>query len=52
MLLSHGLHLIELALDGHPIPSLIAEHIQQPVGELHNVLLNPIQDLSTYMDYY
>ncbi len=53
MLFDHGWHLIELALVGRRVPSpLIAEHIQQQLGVLHNVITNPIQDLSTPMDYY
>jgi hypothetical protein len=53
ILLDHGQHLVELALNGHCVPlHLIAEHIQQLSGELHNVLANPIQDLSTPTDYH
>jgi hypothetical protein len=49
---NHGRHLTKFALNGCHVPlPLIAKCIQQPLGELHNVLTNPIQDLSTSMDY-
>ncbi len=53
ILLDHGQHLLELVLDGCHVPlPLIVKHIQQPLGELHNVLANTIQDLSTPMGYH
>jgi hypothetical protein len=43
---------MEFELDGRRILlPLITKRIQQPLGELHNDLANPIQDLSTSMDY-
>ncbi len=49
---NHGQHLIKFVLDGRRVPvPLIAKHIQQPLGELHSVLANPIQVLSTSMNY-
>ncbi len=48
----HGWHLTAFVFYGRRVPlPLNAKHIQQPLGKLHNVLANPIQNLSASMDY-